>query len=134
MIMILILIVITYRDWKKRKIDNLCIIIIFTLGFLRCFAQIELKLTEQILGVFFISIPMILLNFIYPKCFGSGDIKLMSSAGFFLGVFAVWKAFCVGIFSAGIYVGLKIMFARNAWKELVPFGPFLSIGIILSMF
>ena len=63
----------------------------------------HMSLLESIMGMFCISVPMILLNVLIAESFGGGDIKLMFVSGIALG----WKysllAAFIGILLAGSY-------------------------------
>ncbi|MBI3810912.1 MAG: prepilin peptidase [Nitrospirae bacterium] len=65
---------------------------------------------------------------------GGGDIKLIAMIGAFLG----WKQVLLTIFIgalAGSVVGLFLMaFKGKSRKHAVPFGPFLSLGAVVSLF
>lgn len=65
---------------------------------------------------------------------GGGDIKMMAMVGAFLG----WKAvilttFLGSLFGAIIGVGLMIFMGKEK-GSLIPFGPFLALGAIISLF
>ncbi len=65
---------------------------------------------------------------------GGGDIKLIAMIGAFLGINGVFLT----IFSAsilGVVVGgITIFFWKKNFRLQIPFGPFLSIGALLSLF
>jgi leader peptidase (prepilin peptidase)/N-methyltransferase len=65
---------------------------------------------------------------------GGGDVKLLAMIGAFLG----WKAVILTIFLSsliGSIVGVLIMILKGKnFKYAIPFGPFLSLGAILSLF
>lgn len=65
---------------------------------------------------------------------GGGDIKLMAMLGGFLG----WKAVILTTFLgslAGSIIGIGLMVFRGREKgSLIPFGPFLALGALLSLF
>jgi leader peptidase (prepilin peptidase) / N-methyltransferase len=65
---------------------------------------------------------------------GGGDIKLIAMIGAFLG----WKQALLTIFVgalAGSVIGLFLMaFKGKSRKYPVPFGPFLSLGAVISLF
>jgi leader peptidase (prepilin peptidase)/N-methyltransferase len=65
---------------------------------------------------------------------GGGDIKLLAMVGAFLG----WKAVILTIFLSsliGSVIGLIIMVLKGKdFKYAIPFGPFLSLGAIISLF
>jgi leader peptidase (prepilin peptidase)/N-methyltransferase len=65
------------------------------------------------------------------EAMGGGDIKLMAMIGAFLG----WKMVLMTIFFGSITGAvLGILFKLLTGKEYIPFGPFLSIGALLSLF
>jgi leader peptidase (prepilin peptidase)/N-methyltransferase len=65
---------------------------------------------------------------------GGGDIKLMAMLGAFLG----WKAVLLTTFLgslSGSIIGIGLMAFRGREKgSLIPFGPFLALGALLSLF
>ncbi len=65
---------------------------------------------------------------------GGGDIKLMAMLGAFLG----WKAVILTTFLgslSGSLIGIGLMAFRGREKgSLIPFGPFLALGALLSLF
>ncbi len=65
---------------------------------------------------------------------GGGDVKLLAMIGAFLG----WKAVILTILSGsliGSIIGIAIMIMKGKdFKYAIPFGPFLSIGAVISLF
>ncbi len=65
---------------------------------------------------------------------GGGDVKLLAMIGAFLG----WKAVILTILSGsliGSIIGITIMILKGKdFKYAIPFGPFLSIGAVISLF
>jgi leader peptidase (prepilin peptidase)/N-methyltransferase len=65
---------------------------------------------------------------------GGGDIKMMAMVGAFLG----WKSVLLTTFAGsllGSVVGLFLMIVKGKGRKTkVPFGPFLAIGALLSLF
>ncbi|MBI3585267.1 MAG: prepilin peptidase [Nitrospinae bacterium] len=65
---------------------------------------------------------------------GGGDIKLIAMVGSFLG----WKNVLLTIFLGSLFgsiVGIVlIILKKKNRKDMVPFGPFLSLGAIVSIF
>ncbi len=65
---------------------------------------------------------------------GGGDIKMMAMVGAFLG----WKGMLLTTFAgslAGSLIGIFLMvFKGKGRKTKIPFGPFLAMGAILSLF
>lgn len=86
-----------------------------------------------LIGMFCISVPMILLNVLIAESFGGGDIKLMFVSGIALG----WKysllAAFIGILLAGSYSVYLLISKKIDKKGHIAFGPYLSIGIFIAL-
>jgi len=63
---------------------------------------------------------------------GGGDIKMMAMAGLYLGLELTIVSFVVSIYLAAILI--VVLFALKKLKrgDYIPFGPFLSIGVVIS--
>ena len=76
---------------------------------------------------------MLVIHLIYPRGMGLGDIKLCLMIGAFL-VRGVVPALFLGFLAGSIY-GVSLIIARKGkLKQAVPFGPFISLGSIISLF
>ena len=65
---------------------------------------------------------------------GGGDVKLMAAAGFLLGWKAIILSLFIGAFAGVFYsLGSKIV-RKTPMHGAVPFGPFLAIGVTVSLF
>ncbi len=131
--MTIILALITYQDWKERKIRNLYVILIFIIGILKGIYLQQWRWSEQLLGLVSVSIPMFLLNQINHNSFGMGDLKVAGATGVFLGARKMWSAFCISVFLAGAYIIFLKILKKEKHKKTIAFGPFLSIGIFMCM-
>jgi len=72
---------------------------------------------------------------LYPRGMGMGDVKLAGVLGLYLGR-AVAPAIFIGLI-AGVLVGAAIIARKGAVegrKTAVPFGPFLALGAVVSLF
>ena len=67
------------------------------------------------------------------KGMGMGDVKLAGVLGFLLGVPVVFSFFSSFVIGAIVGVFLLI-FGKKSLKDAVPFGPFLAIGVFLTIF
>ncbi len=89
---------------------------------------------EHLIGFFVISVFMFLLTLAIPQAFGGGDIKLMACCGLFLGwkntVFAFFAAVVIG----GVFAAVKMIRKEKNKKDLIPFGPFICMGVVVAMF
>lgn len=87
---------------------------------------------SHIIGLFAVSLPLYLVFLAtHGRGIGGGDIKLMAGCGLFLG----WKLVILGFFGgclAGTIIHLILMAAKKAGRQL-SFGPYLSLGVVLSL-
>ena len=65
---------------------------------------------------------------------GGGDIKMMAMVGSFMG----WKSVLMTTFFGsltGAVVGILLMiFKGQGRKTKIPFGPFLALGVLITLF
>jgi prepilin signal peptidase PulO-like enzyme (type II secretory pathway) len=87
-------------------------------------------LTALGLGMFF----FILIVATRGKGMGGGDLKLGIFIGLMLGFPNGVLAIMLGFFVGAIISILLIIFGKKSFKEIIPFGPFLVIGSLISLF
>lgn len=84
--------------------------------------------------LFYYLIAYISLQLLKKEGMGGGDIKLMAMVGGFLG----WKAVILTTFLgslSGSVAGISMMiFSGKTRGALIPFGPFLALGAMISLF
>lgn len=97
-----------------------------------CFCS-DLPLFSHLTGAFIVSLPLFLLALLFGG-FGGGDIKLIAAAGLFLGWQSILQASMLAFLSSGIYSALLLFLKKATSKTEIPFGPFLCLGIFLSLF
>lgn len=88
---------------------------------------------ERIIGCLIIALPMLLLTYLIPDCFGGGDIKLMFICGFLLGWSHTLLAMFVAVLLAGSYAIYLLACKKVDKKAHIAFGPYLCIGIACSL-
>lgn len=93
-------------------------------------------LPGRILGIFIVSVPMLLLALLIPGAFGGGDIQLMAVCGFLLGWQNTLVAFFLSLVAAMVQIVLllasgKIQLGKSG--QHMPFGPALCAGCYLSL-
>lgn len=75
----------------------------------------------------------LLVDWFWPDRLGGGDIKMMTGLGAWLGLNGSFAALMVA-YGLGALLGLLGLFFRRAgWKTRFPFGPFLSVGGLVSV-
>ncbi|MBL7663071.1 prepilin peptidase [bacterium] len=142
------LIVITFIDFEFKIIPDVIdlpgIIIGFIIGGLSQFLNIfEFPITTGLAdslfgflagGGFFFVIAEVYYRVTGKEGLGGGDIKLMAMAGSILG----WRSIAPAIFVGsllGSIIGIGLMFIKGEGRNLeIPFGPWLSAGILSYMF
>lgn len=65
---------------------------------------------------------------------GAGDLKLMIVVGFFLGLQGTVLSLLAGFIMGGIFGLIMLILRKMSRKEMVPFGPFLSLGAAIMVF
>ncbi|MBQ9604880.1 MAG: prepilin peptidase, partial [Firmicutes bacterium] len=89
---------------------------------------------EHLIGMFVISLPMLLLMFF--GAMGGGDMKLYAAAGFLIG----WKNAVLSIILACIFgsiASIILMLAKKVKfgaKEHIPFVPFIALSMPVVIF
>jgi len=75
---------------------------------------------------------MLIINLIYPRGMGMGDVKLSFMAGAFL-VKNVIPGLFLGFLLGALY-GLGVIIKKRKLRQTIPFGPFISAGSIIALF
>lgn len=65
---------------------------------------------------------------------GGGDMKLGAMLGAFLGGKLVLVAILIAILAGGVFAIVVLLLRRKGRKDAVPFGPFLALGGVVSLF
>jgi leader peptidase (prepilin peptidase)/N-methyltransferase len=138
-----LLIAISVIDLKHMEIPNGLVIAGLAVGIAQLAASFFAPGFEAwhsyVIGFFAGGLPLLLIalfcTYVLKKdAMGGGDIKLMAFCGLIIGWKLVITAYLIGII-AGAAVGVLLM-ALNKKKrgDAIPFGPFLSLGVMLSVF
>jgi len=65
---------------------------------------------------------------------GLGDVKMLAMVGAFLGVGKVLLTMLLGSVIGSLYVVPLVLLGRQSMKSSVPFGPFLGLAALISLF
>ncbi len=116
-------------DIKIQQIPPQCVLFIFILGICKTILNFS-NLYEHLIGMVCISgILLIILEISRGRQIGGGDVKLMASAGLFLGAKHIIIAFFVACLVGTIVHTIRMLFF-GAGKQLA-MGPYLSFGILV---
>lgn len=94
---------------------------------------------NSVIGMLCGALPLLIIGWIWEKlrhieAMGGGDVKLMGMVGAFLG----WKGALLTIMIGalvGSVTGLSlIMLKRHQMDKVIPFGPFLALGALITAF
>ena len=126
----MVLLCISYIDFDTMLIPNRILVIFGILVI--ALAEIEPlpSFKERIGGMLIVSGFMLVMNQLI-ECFGGGDIKLMFLVGYLLGGRACVFAFLIAVLTGGVYAILLLLLKKANRKSYIPFGPFLSLGILV---
>jgi prepilin signal peptidase PulO-like enzyme (type II secretory pathway) len=75
---------------------------------------------------------MLIINLIYPRGMGMGDVKLSMMIGAFL-VKNVITGLFLGFLSGAVF-GIAVIIKKRKFRQTIPFGPFISFGSIIALF
>lgn len=128
-----LLVIISFIDLEKQIIPNPLVLIFFTWGLLWQFAYPSFSWSQAFLGLILGGGFLLLAALLSRGGMGGGDIKLMGAAGFALGFPLTGLAlFTASLIGAAAGLTLLILGLKKR-KDPIPFGPFLSIGIWISL-
>ena len=133
-IYVIILLCVAWQDYKTRIIRNKFHIAIFSLAIVQMLLISEYRITDRLIGMLAVSVPMLLLTLLIPGGFGGGDIKLMAASGFFLGTSSILCAMNLAIISGSVYGIIMLKNRKRDRKDQFAFGPFLVIGLSIAAF
>lgn len=133
-ILLAILTAISFIDIDTLEIPNGLVIAVFICGLVSVVLFPEMGIPARIIGIFAISIPMLILTLLVAGAFGGGDIKLMAAAGLLLGWRCVIVAFLAAVLTGGIYGIYLLASKKKDRKGQFAFGPFLCVGIAAAVF
>jgi leader peptidase (prepilin peptidase)/N-methyltransferase len=133
------LIVITVIDLYHQIIPDLISLPGIGVGLLASLIIPQITLFNSVIGILLGGGSLFLVANVYHWLFkregmGGGDVKLLAMIGAFLG----WKAVILTILLGsliGSMIGVMVMVLKGKdFKYAIPFGPFLSMGAVVSLF
>jgi leader peptidase (prepilin peptidase)/N-methyltransferase len=133
-------IVVFFTDLKDGIIpDKILLLAITAVVIYLLFINPQVAVVNLLSGIisflFFIIISLVFSLLLKKQSMGGGDIKLVFLLGLFLGfpniVIALYGAFLTG----GIFGIILILWRKKSFrKATIPFGPFLVLGAVISLF
>ncbi len=137
---LVVLLTIAAIDYKTMIIPNGTVIALIVIGGLYTVARIifpqefviSITWLEALIGFFAASVPLFLVAVLSKGGMGGGDIKLMAAAGLFLGWKGILVAMIAGSLIGAIVSLTMIALKKKKRKDMIPFGPFLCLGILIA--
>lgn len=129
-----LLLVVGFVDWDTMEIPDSFVAAAFILGLLSVFTMRDTGILSRIIGIFAVSVPLLLLTLAVPGAFGGGDIKLMAGCGLFLGAKLCLLSLAFAVLTGGLYGIWLLLTRKKGGKEHFAFGPFLCVGMAAALF
>jgi len=129
-----LLLAISLTDYDTMTIPDRLNVALLACGVLAAFIVPEISLASRLVGLFCVSVPLLIISCVAPGAFGGGDVKLMAAAGFLLGWQSVLVAAVIGFIVGGAYGVCLLLSGRKATSEHFAFGPALCLGIMVALF
>jgi leader peptidase (prepilin peptidase)/N-methyltransferase len=130
----MVLICVTFIDADTQEIPNSLHIWLALCAVVAFFCVPQVGWLARVIGVFVISVPMLILTLIIPGAFGLGDVKLMAAAGLLLGWQNTILAAFIGVVIGGAYGIYLLASGKKGRKAHFAFGPALCAGITVALF
>ncbi|MEK3794633.1 prepilin peptidase [Paenibacillus sp. FSL R7-0204] len=127
--LMLILILCSLSDIRRRKIPNMLTALILGVGILHMI--LYGSLLNSLNGLLLPAAPLLLLRR-YSRSIGAGDIKLISAVGVWLG-----GLLNLALFGAACLLCAAVLLLKRTYRQefpgSVPFAPFLTVPVILTV-
>src|SRR3989338_2853414 len=128
------LIIIAFIDLEHKIIPDIITLPGILIGLIISFIFSYTPLTHSIKGLLIGGGLFYLIAILSMGGMGGGDIKLIAMIGSFLGWEKVLLTIFLGSLSGSIIGIILIILRKKGRKDTIPFGPFLSLGTIVSIF
>ena len=138
MILCTLLIIISFIDLKERIIPDVLSLPFIVIGFILRFFLKSLSPVDSLLGILAGGGSLLIIaiagTYLFKKeAMGGGDIKLAAMIGAFLGWQLTLLSLFLGFFLGSI-IGVIVLIINKGKSDIVPFGPFIALGTMLSIF
>ncbi|MBR2598404.1 MAG: prepilin peptidase [Clostridiales bacterium] len=131
-IFLLLLVACAAADLNKGIIPDLIVIFIAVLAVINFFINETFSingLIDHLIGAVCVSVPMLIVSLLIKNAFGGGDIKLMAATGLYLGWRNAVAGLVIGLFIAGVYSLILIIFKKAGFKSKIRIAPCLAFGL-----
>ncbi len=133
-LLVTVLIIITFIDLDYQIIPNAITLPGIPIGLLTTYFFLPHSIKSSIIGLLGGGGLLLLMAVIYPGGMGGGDIKMVAMLGAFLGWQKVFLTIFIGSLIGSIIGVTLILLKIQNRKARIPFGPYLAMGAIQSIF
>lgn len=141
LILSVLLIIISFIDLHLRIIPDILTLSLLIFGLASSFFNpvVSSGFLNSLKGALFGGTLLYLVAFLGAKIYkkevmGGGDVKLLAAGGSFLGLQNIFLALLIACFIGGITGLFLILIGNKKKSDFIPFGPFISISILLVFF
>lgn len=134
-----VLIIITIIDLKEMIIPDSLIIIILIISILHkatnyFINKTQINFLDSIGGLLLAGVLFILIILISKGGMGGGDVTLIGSLGFILGIKNIFLTIFIS-FILGAIISIFLLITKiKGKKDPIPFGPFIILGFLITLF
>ncbi|MBE5105628.1 prepilin peptidase [Bacillus thuringiensis] len=125
-----LLLIISVTDYIYMLIPNRILIWFALLLIIECIFVPLVTWIDSIVGSGIIFILLYCMQKVYPEGLGGGDIKLLSLLGYIMGMKGIFMTLFLASCFSLCFFGIGIVLKRIEARKPIPFGPFISLGVI----
>ena len=89
---------------------------------------------SSLLGAVIVFVVLFILSVISKSGLGMGDVKLLTALAFLCGIYAVLNTMIAALIICVLVAMVLVLSKKKKMKDKIPFGPFLLVGYIITMF
>jgi len=134
------LVTIAFIDLHHRIIPDILSLSLLILGFIASLFKLsEIPWLDSLIGIlggggFFYLVAFLFEKLTGREGMGGGDIKMLAMIGAWTGWRALPSIILISSLAGIVIGGVSLLLARKEMRSKIPFGPFLSLGTLLSLF
>ena len=127
-----------YREYRIPNVFPLVMavgaVILLVAGLLSGMDGAVAYITTSVVAAIACALILIAASALTKQGIGAGDIKLISALALLTGVYSVIGTLFFGVVACTIYAVVALIMKKKTTSSSVPFGPFLLLGYIITLF
>lgn len=128
-------------DYREHRIPNIfplsiaiAAVLLLGLGVLAEQVGAIAYITTGVVSSVVCGLILVVASVITKQGIGAGDIKLICAIALIAGVYTVMGTLFFGVLACSIYGIIALILKKKSVSSAVPFGPFLLLGYVLTLF